>query len=76
VVKTLENRHEIYNRQVALCEKLEKEGKAIIIRPKSPIKVSRTTRDTKLILELYDEGHKECNEVIEKILKYAGEVKC
>ena len=76
VVKTLENRHEIYNRQVALCEKLEKEGKAIIIRPKNPIKVSRTTRDTKLILELYDEGHKECNEVIEKILKYAGEVKC
>lgn len=72
VVKALENRHEIYNRQIALCEKLEKEGKAIIIRPKDTIKVTRTTRDTKLILELYDEGHRECNEVIDKILNCTG----
>lgn len=74
VVKALEMRHEIYNRQVALCEKLEKENKAIIIRPKDPIKVSRTTRDTKLILDLYDEGHRECNEVIDKILQHIGEL--
>ncbi len=73
VVKALERRHEIYNRQVALCEKLEKENKAIIIRPKEPIKVGRTTRDTKLILGLYDEGHRECNEIIDKILRRLGE---
>lgn len=74
VVKALERRHEIYNQQVALCEKLEKENKAIIIRPKEPVKVGRTTRDTKLILDLYDEGHRECNEVIDKILQRIGEL--
>lgn len=74
VVKALERRHEIYNRQVALCEKLEKENKAIIIRPKKPIKVGRTTRDVNLVLDLYDEGHKECNEIIDKIFKSIGEL--
>lgn len=72
VVKTLIKRHEIYNRQLALCEELEKEGKAIIIRPKEPLQVGRTTRDTKLLLELYDEGHRECNEVVERIINHGN----
>lgn len=72
VVKTLIKRHKIYNRQLALCEELEKEGKAIIIRPKEPLQVGRTTRDTKLLLELYDEGHRECNEVVERIINHGN----
>ena len=68
VLETLKKRHEVYARQIALCEKLEKEGNAIIIRPLEPLKVGRTTRDKDLLLELYDEGHKECNDLIPSIL--------
>lgn len=38
----MRTRHEIYNRQLALCEKLEKAGRAVIIRPLKPLNVSRT----------------------------------
>jgi predicted patatin/cPLA2 family phospholipase len=52
-------RHEIYNRQVALCEKLEREGRALIIRPLKPLSVGRSTSDIPKLLALYDEGHEE-----------------
>ena len=59
VADAILRRHEIYNRQLALCERLEKEGKAIIIRPRKPLQVKRTSADTKALLALYDEGHEE-----------------
>ena len=58
-VETMLNRHEIYNRQLALCEELEREGKAIIIRPQIPLTVGRSTSDIGKLLELYDQGHEE-----------------
>lgn len=48
-------RHEIYNRQLALCEQLEKEGKAAIIRPLEPLRVGRTSADIPTLLALHDE---------------------
>jgi predicted patatin/cPLA2 family phospholipase len=59
VVEAMVNRHTIYNRQIALCEELEREGKAVLIRPKMYVKMSRTGSDTVKLLELYDEGHLE-----------------
>jgi len=53
------NRHKVYDRQLALCERLEREGKAIIIRPLKPLEVSRTGKDVRKLLALYDEGHEE-----------------
>ncbi len=62
-------RHETYNRQLELCEKLEKEGKAIIIRPQEPIRVGRTGADMETLLALHDEGLKEGREAVRKILE-------
>ena len=59
LIETMLRRHEIYNRQVELCEQLEKEGKAIIIRPLKPLNIGRAERDSKKLLELHDEGHEE-----------------
>ena len=56
LISAIKNRHEIYNKQLALCEQLVKEGKAIIIRPKHPVKVGRSTRDVAQLLALHDEG--------------------
>lgn len=65
-------RHEIYNRQLELCERLEKEGKAVIIRPQEPIRVGRTGADIETLLNLHDEGVKEGREALGKILTRFG----
>ena len=63
LIDAILNRHDTYNRQLALCEQLEKEGKAIIIRPLKPLAVNDSTgRDIEKLLELYDEGHEEASE--------------
>ena len=69
LVDVMINRHEVYNKQVELCEKLEKEGKAIIIRPKDKVKVGRASRNIKKLLELHDAGYEDGKEVIDKILE-------
>ena len=64
LIETMLNRHEIYNRQLALCEKLEREKRALIIRPKKPISVDRTSTNIGKLLELYDDGHAEGAEAV------------
>jgi len=59
LIEAIMTRHEAYNRQLALCEELEKDGKAAIIRPRRKVEVGRATSDTAKILALYDEGHEE-----------------
>ena len=60
-------RHEIYNRQLDLCEQLEREGKAVIIRPQEPIRVGRTGADIPALLALHDEGLREGRAALPKI---------
>ena len=57
--KVMRDRHNTYNEQVALCEQLEREGKALIIRPKRPNDLETTSRDIIKLLRLYDEGYVE-----------------
>jgi len=67
LIEAMLNRHENYNRQLELCERLEKEGKALIIRPSHPLHMERSESDTKKLLALYDEGHEEGKQQLEKI---------
>jgi len=59
LIETAIQRHEIYNRQLALCEQLERENKALIIRPHNPLTVEMLETNPKKLLKLYDEGHRE-----------------
>ncbi|MCL2225616.1 MAG: patatin family protein [Defluviitaleaceae bacterium] len=67
LVDAILNRHEIYNRQLKLCEQLEHDKKAIIIRPQIPLTVGRATSDTAKLLALYDEGHTEGAQAVQLI---------
>jgi predicted patatin/cPLA2 family phospholipase len=69
VVNTVLERPQIYRRQLELCERLEKEGRAIIIRPLRPLEIDRTVNDTKKLLALYDEGHEEGRAKMAEILR-------
>ena len=67
VADALLRRHELYNRQVELCERLEKEGKAIIIRPLEPLKVGRSAKNVSDLIELYEEGRREGESALVKL---------
>lgn len=56
LINTLNTRHTRYNQQIELCEKLEQEGKAMIIRPQNPMIVGRIDRDPEKLTTLYNEG--------------------
>lgn len=59
-------RNLMYNKQIELVEKLEDEGRLIVIRPERRVEVDRMERDTKKMLALYQEGY-DCAAKIEFI---------
>lgn len=61
------NRHENYNKTVKLCENLEKEGKAIIIRPTLEQCVESFEKDVTKLRENYNNGYKMCIEKLDEI---------
>lgn len=64
--EAIKTRNIHYNRQITLIEELEAEGKVTVLRPKRPIEVDRTERDTSKLLALYNEGY-ACAEALEII---------
>lgn len=69
-VKTLSNRNKVYNEQCEYVEKLEKEGKILVIRPSQFIDISRTETDRKIMQEMYDLGIKDAENKLNDIINY------
>lgn len=65
LVEVIKKRHEIYNDTVAYCEQLERDGKAIILRPSYPL--DSMEKDTKVLWESYQHGYNMAEKEIEKI---------
>lgn len=55
----LSRRCSCYNEQLDLVERLEEEGKIIVIRPENPVVVDRIEKNIKKLEDLYQEGY-EC----------------
>lgn len=70
VAKALIERGKNYNRTLEYIEKLEKEGKAFVIRPIGNIDVVRLERDPLKIKKLYKQGRREVEGQIETLLKF------
>ena len=62
----LRNRNKIYNEQLAMVERLEDEGKIIVIRPEEPIVVGRMETRTKKLTDLYHQGYACAKKVMER----------
>ena len=52
-----------YNSDMELIERLEADGRIIVIRPERPIVVGRMERDSKRLLALYDEGYELASKI-------------
>ena len=53
----LSKRHAIYNAQLELIERLEDEGRVMVIRPQRPLEVTRLCSDVNKLTALYEEGY-------------------
>lgn len=53
----LRNRNKLYNQQLELVERLEEEGKIIVIRPEKPIEVGRMETKVEKLTALYEQGY-------------------
>ena len=60
-------RGEMYNHQLEQLEQLEREGRAIVIRPVNPIQVGRIEKNTNKLQALYDEGY-QCAAAIDFVI--------
>lgn len=63
----LSRRCAVYNEQLEYVEKLEDEGRIIVVRPKHPLQVDRIEKDVNKLQSLYEEGLAEGEEFIRSI---------
>ncbi|WP_066872048.1 patatin-like phospholipase family protein [Clostridium mediterraneense] len=61
------NRHTRYNESVKYCEQLEKEGKALILRPAPDQAINSFEKDVNILREAYENGYKLAIENLDKI---------
>lgn len=60
----IRRRHEMYNEQLALVERLEKDGKARVIRPSPDLPISRFTRDRESLIKAVEAGYADAKAVL------------
>lgn len=56
--EAIARRNPLYNEQIARVEALERRGELTVIRPQAPILIGRLERDTRKLLDLYEEGYR------------------
>ena len=61
--EAIKSRARVYNETLDLIDKLEQEGRALVIRPEKPLKVSRIEKDINKLIELYNEGYEIVNQL-------------
>lgn len=65
IAKKVLTRYKRYNQSVLWCEKLEREGKALILRPKEPL--DSYEKDVRKLRKTYESGYRLAMERIEEI---------
>lgn len=66
LIETVLKRHEHYNETLELLDTLENEGKAIIIRPTTPLEVDRYEKNPAKLLALYQRGYQDAEAIYAK----------
>lgn len=69
IVEPLMNRHELYNDQLEYCNKLEKEGRAVILRPTEEVQIESFEKDLNKIERIYQFGYDLAVENLDRIRK-------
>ncbi len=67
LIKTLENRHLMYNAELELIAKQEKCGELFVIRPESPLPVKRAEKDPAKLEACYEIGRQTAEKELERL---------
>lgn len=59
MAKTMENRAQMYNAQLVEVERRQKAGEIFVLRPSSPITISRTEKNPEKLQAVYELGRKD-----------------
>jgi hypothetical protein len=62
-----------YNETLDYIEKLEKQGKVIVIRPSKPVNVGRLERNQEKLKDLLQNGYEDAKNSYEKIMEFRGD---
>ena len=73
LIKCMANRHIVYNKTLKYIEKLEAEGKVVVIRPTREVKIGRLEKDKEKLTSLYHLGYKDAKEKYQEIMDYLVE---
>lgn len=67
MVKALEERHEMYNKQLEYVYELEKQGIALIIQPHTPLDCPTLEKNVEKLESIYQLGYKNGLDAIDKV---------
>lgn len=70
LIKTIYNRPQKYNELREKIKELEKTGRILILKPKTPINIARLEKDKEKLKKLYENGRKETNDKLKEIIEY------
>ncbi|WP_125153156.1 patatin-like phospholipase family protein [Clostridium rectalis] len=70
LINAMENRYKMYNDTLDYIDKLEKEGKVLVIRPEIHIKVSRIEKNTDKLENLYNMGYLQGKTYYKKVKEW------
>lgn len=69
-IKTIEQRHVIYNRTLDEISLMEKAGSVFVIRPSSSVEISRLEKNKENLTALYDQGYQDAKDRYEALQQF------
>lgn len=69
-IKAVEQRHTQYNRTLDEISRMEEEGSVFVIRPSSPVKISRLEKNKDNLKALYNQGYSDAKNQYEALQKF------
>ena len=73
LAESIANRHIMYNEQLKLVEQAEKDGRAFVIRPGTPLGVTSLEKDTSKLEAIYQLGYKQGLRSIDDLKSFLSE---
>ena len=71
MVEALDNRHNQYNKTLALIDALEQEGKAIVIAPEKPLPIGRFEKNPEHLKAVWQLGFDDTKQQMKKVRTFA-----
>lgn len=70
LMKTLLNRHEVYNSEARFARNAQKDGRSFVISPSKPIDIPPNKKTKENLCDVYDLGYNDAKKNYEKLIEY------